>query len=388
VKVIVVGGGINGVTSAIALKNRGHEVELIDPGPIPHPLAASTDISKAVRGAYGSDSLYTEMAARALPLWRQWNERFEKELFHEVGFLFMSENELGPDSFESQSIKVLGTADRPVQHITASELRDRYPAWNADIYVDGFLELEAGYVNSGAVTAELASFAAKSGVKLRTDCRFIELDEQGGRVRGAETSAGRIRADAVVCAAGGWTPYLLPFTRGFLRATGHPVFHLKPRNSEMFRPECFPVFGADISTTGYYGFPLNADGVVKIGNHGRGREMSPDAAERVVTAEQISEMREFTARVFPSLADAPLVYTRLCMYCDTNDGDFWIASDPDRAGLTIATGDNGHGFKFAPLLGDLIADAVEEKQNSWLERFRWRPEIEPGDRKEAARALE
>jgi glycine/D-amino acid oxidase-like deaminating enzyme len=156
----------------------------------------------------------------------------------------------------------------------------------------------------------------------------------------------------------------------------------------MFRPECFPVFGADISTTGYYGFPLNADGVVKIGNHGRGREMSPDAAERVVTAEQISEMREFTARVFPSLADAPLVYTRLCMYCDTNDGDFWIASDPDRAGLTIATGDNGHGFKFAPLLGDLIADAVEEKQNSWLERFRWRPEIEPGDRKEAARALE
>jgi glycine/D-amino acid oxidase-like deaminating enzyme len=73
------------------------------------------------------------------------------------------------------------------------------------------------------------------------------------------------------------------------------------------------------------------------------------------------------------------------MYCDTNDGDFWIAPDPDRPNLTIATGDCGHGFKFAPILGELIADAVEGKSNPLLQKFRWRPEIKSGETKEAAR---
>jgi glycine/D-amino acid oxidase-like deaminating enzyme len=85
------------------------------------------------------------------------------------------------------------------------------------------------------------------------------------------------------------------------------------------------------------------------------------------------------------LADAPIVYTRVCLYCDTNDGHFWIATDPDRAGLVIAAGDSGHGFKFAPVLGEIIADAVEGKPNPLLHKFRWRPEVRAGEQREAAR---
>jgi glycine/D-amino acid oxidase-like deaminating enzyme len=192
----------------------------------------------------------------------------------------------------------------------------------------------------------------------------------------------RVAAHAVVMATGAWTPYLLPFTREFFQARGQPVFHLKPAQPELFSPERFPIFGADISATGFYGFPLNHDGVVKIANHGVGREMSPESPERVVTKEQEKQMREFVADSFPSLADAPVVFTRVCFYCDTKDGDFWIAPDPDRAGLTIATGDCGHGFKFAPVLGGIIADAVEGKVNP---KFRWRPEVKAGAAKEAAR---
>jgi glycine/D-amino acid oxidase-like deaminating enzyme len=102
----------------------------------------------------------------------------------------------------------------------------------------------------------------------------------------------------------------------------------------------------------------------------------------VVTKEEEKKMREFLADSFPSLADAPVVSTRVCFYCDTKDGDFWIAPDPDRAGLTIAAGDCGHGFKFAPALGRIIADAVENKVNL---KFRWRPEVKAGAAKEAAR---
>ena len=153
----------------------------------------------------------------------------------------------------------------------------------------------------------------------------------------------------------------------------------------MFAPEHFPVFGADISSTGFYGFPLNREGVVKIANHGPGREMSPDSPQRVVTAQEDNEMREFVKSTFPALADSPVVYTRICLYCDTLDGDFWVAPDPQRPGLVIAAGDSGHGFKFAPVWGEIIADAVEEKSNPLLQRFRWRPEIRPGKQKEAAR---
>ena len=147
------------------------------------------------------------------------------------------------------------------------------------------------------------------------------------------------------------------------------------------------MFGADIAGTGYYGFPLNGEGVVKIGSHGEGREMSPDSPDRVVTADDEARLREFLGWAFPTLADAPITHTRLCFYCDTHDGNFWIAEDPERVGLVIAAGDSGHGFKFAPVLGEIIADAVEGKNNALLERFRWRPEVRAGIQKEAARFL-
>lgn len=385
---IVVGAGINGVTTAIELKKRGHQVVLLDPGPLPHPLAASTDISKAVRAAYGADEDYTELAERSIRIWREWNEEFCVELYHEVGFLFLRRQPMQPGDFEYESFKQLERRGRKVERVNATGLRDRFPAWGRNVYQDGFLHVEAGYVESGRVVATLLARAKALGVELREGCRFSELDERNGRVTGIilqdrQSVAGEI----VVMAVGAWTPYLLPFTRNFFRATGHAVFHLKPHEPELFMPERFPIFADDISSTGYYGFPLNRDGVVKVANHGPGREMPPDSAERVVTPEDETNLREFLARALPSLVDAPIVYTRICMYCDTHDGDFWIAPDPERPGLVVVTGDSGHGFKFAPVLGEIIADAVEGKTNPFLEKFRWRPEVRAGAGKEAARFL-
>ena len=93
-KIVVVGAGINGVTAALELKKRGHDVVLIDPGPLPHPLAASTDISKAVRAAYGADEEYTDLAERSIKGWRQWNTEFGTGLYHEVGVMFVRRREL------------------------------------------------------------------------------------------------------------------------------------------------------------------------------------------------------------------------------------------------------------------------------------------------------
>jgi len=385
-KTIVVGAGINGVVAAIELRKRGYEVALIDPGPLPHPLAASTDISKAVRTAYGADEDYTALAEQSREIWRQWNVQFGVELYHEIGFLFLRQRSIQPGDFEYESFKLLERRGHRIERISSKQLRERYPAFNAERYPDGFLDLEAGYAESGRVVAALIQRAKSLGVELRENAKFRELDEAGDRAKGILLENGeKIAADTVVMAVGAWTPYALPFTRNFFRASGQPVFHLKPEKPELFTPERFPIFGADISTTGYYGFPLNRDGVVKIANHGCGREMSPDSPERAVTKEEENKMRQFLSDSFPGLADAPIVFTRICLYCDTHDGNFWIAPDPERPELIIAAGDCGHGFKFAPVLGEIIADAVEGKSNPLLEKFRWRPEVKAGETKEAAR---
>jgi glycine/D-amino acid oxidase-like deaminating enzyme len=385
-RVIVVGAGINGVTTAIELKKRGHGVILIDPGPLPHQLAASTDISKAVRAAYGADEEYSELAEHSIRLWREWNQEFGVELYHEVGVMFVRQREMKPGDFEYESFKLLKKRGHKIERMTSARFWKRFPAWNPELYRDGVRELEAGYVESGRVVAALVERAKSLSVELREGVRFSYLDEGSDRVRGIVVDDGqRIAGDFVVMAVGAWTPYLLPFTKEFFRDSGQPVFHLKPRQAELFAPERFPVFGADITTTGYYGFPINRDGVVKIANHGPGQEMSPESPKRAVTPEDEKNLREFLSSTFPPLADAPIVYSRVCMYCDTHDGHFWIARDPERKGLVIAAGDSGHGFKFAPVLGEIIADAVEEKPNPILQKFRWRPEVRIGSGKDVAR---
>ena len=388
-RILIVGAGINGVTAAIALKQRGYNVILIDPGPLPHSLAASTDISKAVRSTYGSDEDYTALAERAVPLWREWNEEFGKTLYHEVGMMFIRRQPMKPGDFEYESFEVANRHGGRLSRVDEASLSKQFPAWAGTGYRDGVFEREAGYAESSLVVGTLLNRAKKIGVDLRPGAEFAGLNETRGKVHGIILTNGEtITADVVVMATGAWTPYLLPSTRKFFRATGHAVFHFKPADLRPFSPECFPVFGADISTTGYYGFPVNAEGVVKIANHGTGREMHPSSPDRGVTEKEQDAVRSFAVKTFPALADAPIVFTRICLYCDTHDGHFWIAADPEREGLVVAAGDSGHGFKFAPLLGDIIADAVEGKDNPLLNKFRWRPEVRPGVEKEGARYLQ
>src|SRR6476619_96581 len=139
-KVIVVGAGINGVTAAIELRKRGHEVVLVDPGPLPHPLAASTDISKAVRAAYGADEDYTALAERSIKLWRQWNDEFGTKLYHEVGVMFVRRAKREPGEFEYESVKRLEKRGHKVARRNGPELWKCLPAWNPELYRDGVLE--------------------------------------------------------------------------------------------------------------------------------------------------------------------------------------------------------------------------------------------------------
>lgn len=383
--VVIVGAGIFGVSSALALRSRGYRVTIVEPGPIPYHLAESTDISKIVRADYGPDETYTELMERALAEFRTYNARLSRPLFHETGLLFASRAPMAVGSFEYESFHLLRRRGHAVERLDAAVIRKRFPVWS-DQFVDGYFNPRGGYCESGAFVAALAEDASKLGVAWILGEKVVQIEESGGRIRGVRLSNGQtIAADEVVVASGAWTTDLLPELAGVLRAVGQPVFHLRPANPEVYHPEVFPVFGADISRTGYYGFPVNRDGIVKIANHGVGRQMHPDSAERIVNVEQEQALRAFLADTFPSLSDAPIVYTRICVYGDSRDEHFWISRHPEIAGLVIAAGGSGHGFKFGPVIGDLVVDALEGNPNPVLQKFRYRPETLTSHGEEAAR---
>jgi len=369
---LVVGAGIFGVTAALELRRRGHSVVLVDPGPLPHPDASSTDISKVVRMDYGADVFYMEMMEHAFPLWEQWNREWNAELYHESGFLLMSTIPRAPGTFEGDTYRLLEEKGHGPERLAGATLAERFPVWNGARLRDGYFNPRAGWAESGAVVRRLLEAAAERGVVLREGVRLKALMESDARITGVLTDTGeRITADETIVAAGAWTPTLLPHLAERMWAVGQPVFHFKVPDPGLFQPPRFTVWSVDLPRAGWYGFPALADGTLKIANHGPGRRVHP-GDPRTVDAGAEAMFRAFLRDTFPSIADAPVAATRLCLYCDSWDGHFYIDRDPDRPGLTVAAGGSGHAFKFAPLLGGITADAVEGKDNRWRARFAWR----------------
>lgn len=374
--VLIAGAGIFGLTAALELQARGNSVAVLDPGPLPHPLAASTDISKVVRAEYGTDREYVDLADDARRGWLRWNESFGQGLYHEVGIVMLTRAPMAPGGFEYENYQVFRERGHTIERLDSDAIAQQFPMWNANMYVDGYFHAEAGYVESGRVVETLITQAVDAGITLHAGHTVQEIHTTQGRVTGVSTRAGEtFHAGHVVVAAGAWTPYLVPDLQPYMRSVGQPVFHLRPTtiDTTQFEPPNFPVFGADVTRTGWYGFPLHPhEGVIKIANHGPGSHLHPSEDERVVTEEQRTHLRTFLAESLPALADAPITYTRCCLYCDTLDEHFWIARHPEHQGLTVAAGGSGHAFKFAPVLGRLTADAVEGTDNPYLHKFRWR----------------
>ena len=379
--IAIAGAGIFGLSAALELRRRGHAVTVADPGPTPHPLAASNDLSRMVRMDYASDQLYSDLAAEAIAGWHDWNRRattpHPRPLYHETGFLVLTSNPMHPGTVERQSYDLLTAAGWPLERLDSAAIARRFPQWNTARYTDGYLNPHGGWAEAAATVSFMAAEAAAAGIEIRTGFRANAIITQSGRAAGLRSAAGaEIRADAVIAAAGVWTPQLLPELAGLMSPVAQTLIYLRPDRPEKFRPPHFPPWGADIPRTGWYGFPANADGLVKLANHGPGRPVDADAP-RDADPEVIAAGRQFLADSLPELADAPLSHSRACFYHDTWDANFYIAPHPEIPALTIATGGSGHAFKFTPALGRVIADLVEAIPNPYAPRFAWRPRGQP-----------
>src|SRR2546429_95462 len=199
-RILVAGAGVFGVTAAIELRKRGHPVALIDPGPLPHPVAAATDISKVVRVEYGADEAYTALAEKAIEGWKRWNEELGERLYHETGLLLLRQSPLAPGTIEQDSFEVLSRRGHAPERIDAAQVRARFPAWNADRYPHGTYSRQGGFVESGRVIARLVEEARRLGVQLREGAGVVRGPPPGppggrggpsARPRGRRRGGGR-----------------------------------------------------------------------------------------------------------------------------------------------------------------------------------------------------
>lgn len=418
------GGGAFGLSTAYALAlKKKYDIWVFDrAASIPAPDAASTDISKAVRMDYGNQSLYLRLMLEALPLWDAWNKERATQgqipVYHETGVLIFGRH--GQFSqYEQESIRlireagyghVLQTFDNPQSIIK------RFPYFKdavANGYDTAYLNTRGGWCNSSEAIKHVYQKCLDLGVQFMLGPEagtFDKLEmESGNKVVGIRTKNGLVHlADKVVLATGAWTSGLLASDAAGqqaggsgLTATGQVVIQFKPdKNEPAFTQQSsqqdpMPVWLADSSRTGFYGFPVHPEnGLLKVALHGLGylnpvlssgdQNVKQDPAAVSVPRTQLThptdtipvkalhQFRSFLAEFLPATSAMDVHYARVCWYSDSADSSFLVTPHPRYQDLVIASGDSGHGMKFLPIIGFKICQVIEGQESDYTLAWQWR----------------
>ena len=353
--VIVLGLGGMGSAAARHLARRGAAVLGLEQFTPAHTLGASHGDSRIVRKAYFEHPDYVPLLRRAYPLWDELGTDIGQPLFVRTGALMIG---------AADSAVVTGTlasANRwGLDHevLDADQMRQRYPQFSLRPGEVAVFETDAGYVRPEDVVRAHLDLAQRDGAELRFGVKVTDwrLDGDGVLVAFA---GGQARARRLVLAAGAWTGPLAPDLGVPLRVGRRIMHFLRPADPTQYEAGRFPVyiFQTDPDDV-IYGCPRvggPADGV-KVGFHYRGGDADPDLIDRAVSPAEREQMRDLLAERIPGLAGEH-VEARVCMYTLTPDEHFVIDLLPGSAGrVAVAAGFSGHGFKFTPVVGEILAD--------------------------------
>ncbi len=328
-----------------------------------------------MRGTYGPNQPYTEMAARALHLWTKYERKWKRQFLHRCGVLWMASGH--DDAFERGSLDMLRAAKIKCQELSAGEMRKRWPQINFQGIDWGIFEPECGYLDARASCGAVVEAFEDAGGEYRQEAVAIQDEESLRKNRWLSLpDKSRLIADRYVFACGPWMGRLFPKTIGpLIRSTKQDVFFFGTRSQDSlnFSAAHLPVW-ADHYERFRYGIPGNDRRGFKIADDTRGPEFDPTNGERIINPETLKEIREYVAFRFPALKDAPLVETRVCQYEQTPDDHFIIDRLPGNEHVWLLGGGSGHGFKHGPALGEMMAKLVlkdGEPQAIWrLDRFK------------------
>ncbi|KAI5288897.1 hypothetical protein KEM54_004718 [Ascosphaera aggregata] len=390
--ILIVGGGVFGLSTAVALQSRNYHgnITIVEAGPIPNPDGSSVDASRIIRADY-ANPVYAKLASEAVNRWRTTEWGADGRFTQSGLYLYVTKNNegYGTDCCRKSYDSVVAIGQDKVLWVNSLEETVQLAAG----YHQAQFKPKAAYVNwsSGWARAEDSIRYAKS---LLDKCPYVTFvrgtvkqlltkpqpgPDGRATVYGVALSEGDdkiITADLVMLATGAWSPALIDL-HGRAEATGQSVAFISITDEEQDRLKDMPVM-LDLGT-GLFIIPPRSN-QLRIARHGFGYRnpvrvpaplgakgangvatMSVAKSNAQLPLEGEKACRDGLRVLCPDMADRPFVKTRVCWYTDTPNGDFIISYHPTYSGLFVATGGNGHGFKFLPIIGEKIVDIMEGK---------------------------
>jgi sarcosine oxidase len=354
-RVVVIGAGAFGGWTALALRRRGARVTLLDAWGPGNARASSGGETRVIRATYGTRTIYTKMALRAMALWRAHDAKYQRGFFRKTGALWMFGKD---DAFGRASAAALRNEKLPIEDLTPQAAAKRFPQIAFDDTIRSVLwEPEAGYLFARrACEHVLECFIAEGGEYRQTAVR-APVPIAGTSLRGVTLDDGAtIEADAFVFACGPWLGRVFPDVIGKrVTPTRQEVYYFgTPPGDARFNDPAMPVW-VDYRERLIYGIPGNANRGFKVADDTPGPAFDPTGGARDATPAGIDAARAFLKARFPALAGAPLLGSEVCQYEASPDSHFIIDRHPGAANVWIAGGGSGHGFKMGPAIGERVA---------------------------------
>jgi sarcosine oxidase len=357
---IVVGVGVMGAAALRSLAARGRRVLGIERFDVPHSMGSSSGGTRVIRRAYFEHPDYVPLLERSWTEWQAIERRVGETLLVKTGVLHFGPGEGIGMGAVRESARVHSLA---LEELDAGAIARRFPAFRPDAEDVGVFETEGGALLAERCVIALAQLAMEAGAEIHARERVIGVDVRGDRVEIA-TERGRYECAKLVLACGAWSEGdACPLPIGIPLVVERQVqLWLAPAAPAACEPEAMPVFIRFGPGGAFYGLPRIALPGVKVCEHHGGARVRAESVDRDVHRADEERVRAFVRAHLPA-ADGPLLGARVCMYTNTPDEHFAIGPHPGAPErVVIACGFSGHGFKLAPVVGELVADHAEEER--------------------------
>jgi sarcosine oxidase len=362
-KYVIIGAGAMGSAAAYHLARNGEPVVLIEQFPLGHDRGSSHGAARITRHSY-ADARYARLMPAAFQAWKDLEADAASPLYIRTGGVSLSPDGVDYVAQVAANLQEMGI---PHRRMTGVEWNRINPDFSVPPTYDAVFEPDAGMLAAAkavALQVELARTrgGGKTQVFASTPVRRIDLN---GPRPVVVTDSLAIVAERLIVTAGAWVKSLLPGLPVPLQVTRQQVLYFRPSPATPFRIGCFPVFifkGAE-ETNAFYGMPEFQGLGVKVARH-FGPVVDPDVVDRSVSEDYQQIVRGFLRDHIPSLAEAPIDLTEVCLYTVAPDEQFLVDFFPGRADVIVASPCSGHGFKFSCLIGRVLADLATKGETS------------------------
>lgn len=368
---VVVGIGAVGSAALLHLARRGHRVLGVERFWVPNPRGSSHGRSRMFRVGF-PDPDRVPLLLRSRELWRELETISGENLFRTTGHLTV-----GPaqGKLVERTVEACRQWEVDFDLLSARELSQRHPAFRVPSGHQVVLQPQGGILDPERCVATATRLAESHGAQLRTGLRLREWREgEAGvtlRLEDGEGETEVVECGRLILALGPWSVHGLRLPSGAVTAERQVTGWLRPFSRSLFQPDRFPAFLLEVPQGRYYGFPELTEEGVKVGRFHHLRErVDPDHMDRTVSPGDRKVLREFTEHYFPEGAGEP-VRLETCLYTNSRDHEFVVGPLPGAPRVLTATAFGGHGFAFAPVMGEILTDlAVEGSTRHPIEAFR------------------